>query len=75
MMKPSDAYTLTVRQGPERARVFAGLKEKGKPPFSLSPSKERLIAVLCLQIGSLSIHPLSYNYYYGILWILPSESL
>ena len=25
----SDAYSLTVRQGPERAKAFAGPKEKG----------------------------------------------
>lgn len=28
MLAPSDAYTLTIRQGPERAKV-AGAKEKG----------------------------------------------
>ena len=28
MLPPSDAYTLTIRQGPERAKV-AGAKEKG----------------------------------------------
>ena len=28
MLPPSDAYTLTIRQGPERAKV-AGGKEKG----------------------------------------------
>ena len=30
MLMRSNAYTLTVRQGPERAKAFAGPKEKGK---------------------------------------------
>lgn len=30
MRMRSNAYTLTVRQGPERAKAFAGPKEKGE---------------------------------------------
>ena len=30
MQMRSNAYTLTVRQGPERAKAFTGPKEKGK---------------------------------------------
>lgn len=30
MRERSNAYTLTVRQGPERAKAFAGPKEKGE---------------------------------------------
>ena len=30
MLMRSNAYTLTVRQGPERAKAFNGPKEKGK---------------------------------------------
>ncbi len=33
MLPPSDAYTLTIRQGPERAKV-AGAKEKGTAVFN-----------------------------------------
>jgi len=29
MISPSNAFTLTVRQGPQRAKAFAGPKEKG----------------------------------------------
>lgn len=29
MLSPSEAYDLSIRQGPERARV-AGIKEKGR---------------------------------------------
>ena len=34
MLPPSDAYTLRIRQGPERAKV-SGAKEKGKPIFQV----------------------------------------
>lgn len=35
MRMRSNAYTLTVRQGPERAKAFAGPKEKGEPLLTL----------------------------------------
>lgn len=37
-MRPrSDAYKLIVRQGPQRAKVFAGPKEKGQPDSESYP--------------------------------------
>lgn len=35
MRMRSNAYTLTVRQGPERAKAFAGPKEKGEALLTL----------------------------------------
>ena len=34
----SDAYTLIVRQGPERAKAFAGPREKGTVPHPANPA-------------------------------------
>lgn len=36
MRMRSNAYTLTIRQGPERAKAFAGPKEKGETLLTLS---------------------------------------
>lgn len=75
MSPRSDAYTLIVRQGPERAKAFAGPRDKGEFPCE-SASGTRKFAdkrSALLQIANLSIHLLSSNYESGILRIQPSK--
>lgn len=43
MLAPSNAYTLTVRQGPERGKAFAGPKEKGETASSNTSTAWRLL--------------------------------
>ena len=76
MLSTSEDYSLSIRQGPERARV-AGLKEKGTVQLfrtSICHARETYQSLALLQIGNLSILPLSSNCELGMNRIRRSKN-